>query len=184
MEPGAPLRPLVRPPNYRDVGEALGLWLDPSPLAPGVLLRGGKIGVLTTHDDLGAPRTIVNLRRGSDPPVAGARVLHVPADDTVENYDTHEKRVRTWLHAAMGALAAAEPPVYVHCTAGRDRTGVVIAAALVVLGVDEEAIVGDFGLSDGADVRAIRRAIHGLGKGAPHLAAFAPALAKALRIGA
>ena len=33
--------------NYRDVGEALGLWLEPSPIPSGVLLRGGKLDTLT-----------------------------------------------------------------------------------------------------------------------------------------
>jgi protein-tyrosine phosphatase len=44
---------------------------------------------------------------------------------------------------------AASDPVLVHCALGRDRTGIVIAMILDVLGVPEEVIAGDYALSDG-----------------------------------
>ncbi|MCF2533609.1 tyrosine-protein phosphatase [Yinghuangia soli] len=44
--------------------------------------------------------------------------------------------------AAPGAL-----PADVHCTAGKDRTGLVIALALTVAGVDRDRIVADYALS-------------------------------------
>jgi protein-tyrosine phosphatase len=44
--------------------------------------------------------------------------------------------------AAPGAL-----PGLVHCTAGKDRTGVVIAFALAALGVPDEVIAADYALS-------------------------------------
>ena len=40
-------------------------------------------------------------------------------------------------------------PVFVHCTSGKDRTGVVIAALLWVLQVAESIIVEEYLLSDG-----------------------------------
>lgn len=153
----------TRPPNYRDVGEALGLWLEPSPLPAGRLLRGGKLDALTTLEDLGLPRTILNLRRGPDPiHLAGVTLVHVPAVDDLENYETGLRRVRDWVSRALRALIAAEPPVYVHCTAGRDRTGVVIAAALVLANVPPTVAIGEYMLSDGGDAAAIERAIGGI----------------------
>jgi protein tyrosine/serine phosphatase len=41
-------------------------------------------------------------------------------------------------------------PVIVHCTAGKDRTGVLVAVLLSLLGVPEETIVDDYTLSETA----------------------------------
>jgi putative hemolysin len=41
-------------------------------------------------------------------------------------------------------------PTLIHCTAGRDRTGIVIAFLLDLLEVSEEVIAADYALSDGA----------------------------------
>ena len=38
-------------------------------------------------------------------------------------------------------------PAIVHCTAGKDRTGVVVALLLSVAGVDDETIVNDYALT-------------------------------------
>jgi len=38
-------------------------------------------------------------------------------------------------------------PVIIHCTAGKDRTGVLVAVLLGLLGVDDETIVEDYALS-------------------------------------
>lgn len=52
------------------------------------------------------------------------------------------------LRAAIAAIARAEPAVIVHCQAGRDRTGIVVALLLAALGVSGEDIVADFCASD------------------------------------
>jgi protein-tyrosine phosphatase len=39
-------------------------------------------------------------------------------------------------------------PVLIHCTAGKDRTGIVIALLLHILGVPDEVIVADYALSN------------------------------------
>ena len=47
--------------------------------------------------------------------------------------------------AALRALAAGGPgAAVVHCAAGKDRTGVVVALALAVAGVEPEAIIADY----------------------------------------
>jgi protein-tyrosine phosphatase len=161
--------PSRRPVNYRDVGEALGLWLDPSPIPAGRLLRGGRLDVLTTARDLGHPRTILNLRRGPDGKhLEDVRYVQVAAANELENYSTRERGVRKWIAEALGVLA--DPgtawPVYVHCTSGRDRTGVVVAAALLVIGVPRGIVIDEYLLSDGADRRQIQRAVDGILGGA------------------
>ncbi|WP_174278088.1 tyrosine-protein phosphatase [Goekera deserti] len=45
---------------------------------------------------------------------------------------------------ALRALASGEGAAVVHCAAGKDRTGVVVALALAVAGVEREAIVADY----------------------------------------
>jgi protein-tyrosine phosphatase len=46
-------------------------------------------------------------------------------------------------------------PVVVHCAAGKDRTGVIVALALHVAGVDRDEIVADYALT-GERIEAIR----------------------------
>jgi protein tyrosine/serine phosphatase len=58
--------------------------------------------------------------------------------------------------AALRVLAdEASGPVVVHCAAGKDRTGVVIALALVVAGVRRDDVVADYALT-GERIEAIR----------------------------
>src|SRR3954453_12637455 len=41
-----------------------------------------------------------------------------------------------------------DEPVVVHCTAGKDRTGIVVALALLAVGVDRETVVDDYALTE------------------------------------
>ena len=52
------------------------------------------------------------------------------------------------LEAAVRAIAEAEPGIVLHCAAGRDRTGIVIATVLAAVGVPDEEIVTDYVASD------------------------------------
>lgn len=55
----------------------------------------------------------------------------------------------TQIGTILHAIAHAEPGgVLVHCTAGKDRTGLVVAFALALAGVADEQIVADYALSD------------------------------------
>jgi protein-tyrosine phosphatase len=48
---------------------------------------------------------------------------------------------------ALEDIASGPGPVVVHCAAGKDRTGVVVAMALAAAGVEREAIVDDYVLT-------------------------------------
>ena len=52
------------------------------------------------------------------------------------------------VHALVDHMVAGEVPVYFHCTAGKDRTGVCALAICLILGVTREAIVADFLLTN------------------------------------
>lgn len=62
------------------------------------------------------------------------------------------------LAAAVIAIARSELPVLVHCTAGKDRTGLVVALALIAAGRTREEAVDDYAVS-GTDVALHRRQI-------------------------
>lgn len=70
-------------------------------------------------------------------------------------YDSAWENYLHWLGTQASRIAAivrgiAEAPpggVLVHCVAGKDRTGVVIALVLSVAGVDRDAIAADYALS-------------------------------------
>ena len=52
--------------------------------------------------------------------------------------------------ATLRAIAEEEHAVVFHCSAGKDRTGIVAALLLSLLGVGDEAIVADYERSDGS----------------------------------
>jgi hypothetical protein len=52
------------------------------------------------------------------------------------------------LAQALTAVGSGEPPVAVHCSGGRDRTGIACGMALWLAGVEPDAIAADHALSD------------------------------------
>src|SRR5919201_3094314 len=59
-------------------------------------------------------------------------------------------RPESGIRDAVEAIAAAEPAVLIHCQAGRDRTGIVIALVLAAIGVVDDDIAADYSASDEA----------------------------------
>ena len=144
-----------------------------------VLFRADGLGELTGADltimrELGI-RTVVDLRSGDEVeqsrfdvdahPVAFHHFPFIKALPSVEDFE----RAPGFLGAqytemlddatpqivgALTALAApdARPAVF-HCTAGKDRTGVLSAIVLSLLGVDEPTVVADYALSGAAMLR-------------------------------
>ena len=90
---------------------------------------------------------------------AGIRTVHAPifndGDDFPDHLTTAGQVYCWWLHSHAGGIAAAlagiadahAAPVLVHCHAGKDRTGVVVALVLRLAGVDVDTIAEDYALS-------------------------------------
>jgi protein-tyrosine phosphatase len=79
--------------------------------------------------------------------VAG-RLAEVTSDFLVDVYDDLCGIGATTFGSVLTGMAEPDgTPALVHCTAGKDRTGVAIALLLSVLGVDDELILDDYELS-------------------------------------
>jgi protein-tyrosine phosphatase len=132
---------------------------------PGVLMRSDNLQGLTPNDvrrlvdELGV-RVVVDLRtddevqlEGEGPLVRDGRVeiRHRPlwlgdgmGGDIVAHYLGYVYERPEAIVGALEDIAAGPGPVIVHCAAGKDRTGIVVAMALAAVGVPREAIMTDF----------------------------------------
>jgi protein-tyrosine phosphatase len=143
------------------------------------LFRADGLGELTEPDlavlrQLGI-RTVIDLRSGSElergrfdveaHPVA---FHHFPFIDELPDAQDFDRRpgllgtqyleiVRdagSQILGALEVLAAPDAlPAVFHCTAGKDRTGVLSAVVLSLVGVDEPTVVADYALSGSAMLR-------------------------------
>jgi protein-tyrosine phosphatase len=161
----------------RDLG---GLSCGESTLRRGRLVRASVIGTLKPagREAMRAHgiRTVIDLR-GDDEvadtpspyqdgmtyrrvPFTSARMmaLHSAAHDGTLPEELRRIAVPGGgLAEAVAALAGSEPGIVLHCTAGRDRTGIVIAIVLAAIGVPDEEIVADYVASDDALVEEYDR---------------------------
>ncbi|WP_446665302.1 tyrosine-protein phosphatase [Flexivirga sp. B27] len=138
----------------------------------GRLFRSGSLQAITetgqrTVTDLGV-RAVVDLRTDAersgwpDRVWEGVRVIGCPIlDDEQESpvtdtvTDTMADIYRSIIRDRSGQLAAAVrvamdnsgDGVIVHCYAGTDRTGLVVAIALLAVGVDRDAVIEDYAAS-------------------------------------
>ena len=159
--------PVPRCPNLRDTGgyPAAGgratRWR--TLLRSGSLRPAGAQGAARLAEY--GLRTVIDLRtaaeadRAPSPPGIAARTELVPllgpevrslppGLGSVYRYLIEERGDR--VGSAVSALARdGALPALVHCAAGKDRTGIVIALVLAVLGVPDEVIAADYALSSG-----------------------------------
>ena len=160
--------------NVRDLG---GLPAGGGATRTGVLIRSDDLSQLT-DDGVAALKAsgvtrILDLRGYAElqrqpGPFAGDPLhCHVPLLEDVLAYDppawTYAPMLdhnRKRIAQAFRALARApEGAVVVHCRVGRDRTGGLIALALKAAGVEPEAIVADYALTEGTDPDAMRNTL-------------------------
>ncbi|WP_062132248.1 tyrosine-protein phosphatase [Demequina aestuarii] len=65
------------------------------------------------------------------------------------------------LTRVVGEVAWGEAPVLVHCSAGKDRTGIVAALTLRLLGVERDRVVADYVLTQHHMPRVLARMLSG-----------------------
>jgi protein-tyrosine phosphatase len=160
--------------NVRDVG---GLPLrDGGTTRPGVLLRSASLEYVTPADvqhlvDVFGLRLILDLRTPREIDRDGPTALAAAGVETValnligdsrnwlpETGDDTDPLVRNYLgyledhpsnvvHAIRRLAAQDAGPALVHCAAGKDRTGTVVALVLDAIGVERDAVVADYALS-------------------------------------
>jgi protein-tyrosine phosphatase len=151
--------------NLRDVGEVLNLLADRTVMPERRILRGGTIDGVDSLE-IGSPGTIVSVRKGADSPRFPVEYVHAPISNEFEKYETGTREVREWLRRALEVLErdATKYPVLFHCTSGKDRSAVVIAALLRVLEIPRELIVEEYLWSEGRVERQwIEEALDGIG---------------------
>ena len=91
------------------------------------------------------PARVVNLPMIPQSGVTQEQIDAGAADNLVEDYTRQiEANAGSIIEALRLIAAPANRPVMVHCTAGKDRTGIVVAMLLGILGVDCETIVADY----------------------------------------
>ncbi|MDQ1171369.1 protein-tyrosine phosphatase [Microbacterium proteolyticum] len=182
--------------NFRDTG---GLPAGGARTRTGVLYRSGNL-VAVDDDGMQALRRlgirrVIDLRDETEVAHAPSRlddlaveVQHEPLFlGSVASFFARDVSLDE-LYAAIvddsadrvvavvrGILSA--QPVLVHCTVGKDRTGVTVAIALAAAGVDRDAVVADYARTEdllpAERNAAVLRAIRSMHPGAVHAEALA-----------
>lgn len=151
--------------NFRDVGGYINLILGEKKLHENQLLRGGSIDYVKESSEIGHAKSIINLRNGADEAAFDADYFHFPMSNKIEKYDTSQKEVKIWLNQIIKTFEnpTVQFPILVHCLSGKDRTGIVIAAILSIIGIKQEIIIEEYLLSEGeVKVEWIQLAMDGM----------------------
>lgn len=94
------------------------------------------------------PETVkITLAPTEDPAQPEFRAICLPILDSPEYWQHNVRLLPELVRGALEAIADSEPGVLVHCSAGRDRTGMVSALLLANAGVPSEEIVTDYAQS-------------------------------------
>lgn len=149
--------------NFRDVG---GLPAGGARTRAGVLFRSGNLARVDAagRDSLRALglRRIVDLREDAEIALEPTRLdglghetVRIPLFvGSAASFFEADLSLAEMYRALIDGSAAgivdvvravlADQPVLVHCTVGKDRTGVTVALTLAAAGVDEDAVVADY----------------------------------------
>ncbi|MER8105421.1 tyrosine-protein phosphatase [Kitasatospora sp. NPDC094016] len=161
--------------NFRDLGGHPAA--DGRSVRRGLLYRSDSLGKLTSPADLDrlqalGVRTVIDLRypweiaaKGRVPDYEGLVYHNLSIEHRTYDQAEIDPDVDPWryladrfaevtedgveeIREALEVIAAAEEPVVFHCASGKDRTGLIAALVLTLLGVCEDDIAADFALTE------------------------------------
>ncbi|MFD8786799.1 tyrosine-protein phosphatase [Kitasatospora sp. NPDC059599] len=143
----------------------------------GLLYRSDSLGKLASPADLDrlralGVRTVIDLRypweiaaKGRMPDVAGVEYHNLSIEHRPYDQAEIDPELDPWRYLAdrfaevaedgvkeirqvLDVITDADAPVVFHCASGKDRTGLVAALLLTLLGVAEDDIAADFALTE------------------------------------
>ncbi|MGW2372267.1 tyrosine-protein phosphatase [Kitasatospora sp. NPDC001683] len=163
--------------NFRDLGGCSAA--DGRTVRRGLLYRSDSLGKLTSRADLErlqalGVRTVIDLRydweiaaKGRVPDFDGLDFHNYSIEHRPYDQASIDPELDPWRYLAdrfaevaedgvkeirqtLDVIIAAEAPVVFHCMSGKDRTGLIAALVLTLLGVSEDDIAADFALTEHA----------------------------------
>ncbi|WBP89626.1 tyrosine-protein phosphatase [Kitasatospora cathayae] len=163
--------------NFRDLGGCSAT--DGRTVRRGLLYRSDSLGKLTSRADLErlqalGVRTVIDLRydweiaaKGRVPDFDGLDFHNYSIEHRPYDQASIDPELDPWRYLAdrfaevaedgvkeirqtLDVIIAAEAPVVFHCMSGKDRTGLIAALVLTLLGVSEDDIAADFALTERA----------------------------------
>ncbi|MFB7123404.1 tyrosine-protein phosphatase [Kitasatospora xanthocidica] len=161
--------------NFRDLGGYPGA--GGRSVRWGLVYRSDSLGKLGSPADLDrlralGVRTVIDLRypweidaKGRVPGFEGLEYHNLSIEHRPYDQAEIDPEVDPWRHLAdrfaevaedgvkeirqaLDVITAAEAPVVFHCASGKDRTGLIAALLLTLLGVGEDDIAADFALTE------------------------------------
>ncbi|MEV8638324.1 tyrosine-protein phosphatase [Streptosporangium sp. NPDC051023] len=116
---------------------------------PEEIERKGRVPHGPRYHNLSVEHRFWNVERDYDPEVGMPRFF-------ADRYHEVAEDGRVEIRDALEVIAEEDnAPVVVHCAAGKDRTGVLTALVLRLLGVSEEDVIADYALTALATPKAI-----------------------------
>ncbi len=192
--------------NFRDLGgyrTADGCTVRTGRLFRADGPRALSLADAVTLNGLGLA-TVIDLRTGTEADehgryasfVTGATEYHLPMTDRLPDSDeltgwanpkvvaAHYRELLNDGHEAICEVLAilTDPssyPVLLHCSAGKDRTGVVSAIILGMLGVPDDSIIADYALSGPAMVHFVDSILRSYPDARDQITQMAPAMTAA-----
>ncbi|SOB84830.1 tyrosine-protein phosphatase [Streptomyces sp. 1331.2] len=168
--------------NFRDLGGYPAA--DGRSVRWGLLYRSDSLGKLTSDADLDklralGIRTVIDLRypweiaaKGRVPELDGLEYHNLSIEHRPYDQAEIDPGLDPWRYLAdrfaevaedgvkeirqvLDVITAAEAPVVFHCASGKDRTGLIAALLLTLLGVAEDDIAADFALTELATAQLV-----------------------------